>query len=250
MPFFNHDGLRFHFDMAGEGTPILLIHGFASSLVKNWRETGWFDALTRAGHQVIALDNRGHGESGKLYDPARYDTDIMANDAIALLDYLGIKHAHYFGYSMGAIIGLRALALAPGRFHSMIVAGIGVNATRFQPALTKIAHAMRAEDPRSLTDPLEVTLRAFADSQPNDLLALAACAERGRTPAEAQHYAGKKIPPVLVVGGDQDELAQGLDELAAVIPGAITATIPRRNHMTAVGDKETKRVVLEFLAGL
>jgi pimeloyl-ACP methyl ester carboxylesterase len=109
---------------------------------------------------------------------------------------------------------------------------------------------MRAEDPKSLTDPLEVTFRTFADSQPNDLLALAACAERGRTPAQAQHYADRQILPVLVVGGEQDELAQGLDQLAAIIPGAVSATIPRRNHMTAVGDKETKRVVLEFLAGI
>jgi pimeloyl-ACP methyl ester carboxylesterase len=250
MSEFIHEGLRLNFELAGEGVPILLVHGYASSLKKNWREPGWFETLGKAGHQVIAFDHRGHGLSDKPHDPALYDTDAMARDAIALLDHLGHARAHFFGYSMGAMVGLRALALAPQRFHSVILAGIGANMTKREQSLVKLAAAMRAADPKTLTDPMQIGFRAFADSQPNDLLALAACAERPRRPAARADYEGKSLPPVLIIAGEADELAQGLDVLAAEIPGAITATVPRRNHMTAVGDKETKRRVLEFLDGL
>ena len=55
---------------AGEGAPIVLVHGFASTKETNWLAPGWIDTLTRAGRRAIALDDRGHGASTKLYDPA------------------------------------------------------------------------------------------------------------------------------------------------------------------------------------
>ena len=86
----------------GEGEPIVLIHGFASNKEVNWVYPGWVTTLRRAGRRVIALDNRGHGESTKLYDPAAYHSAIMAEDVRALLDHLGLGRADVMGYSMGA----------------------------------------------------------------------------------------------------------------------------------------------------
>ena len=57
----------------GTGEPILLIHGFASNARINWVCTGWVQALRQAGRRVIAYDNRGHGESEKLYDPGFHE---------------------------------------------------------------------------------------------------------------------------------------------------------------------------------
>src|SRR6478736_5284483 len=71
MPTFHHDDLDIAFLDEGEGDPILLIHGFASSKEINWVQPGWVDTLTKAGYRVIALDNRGHGASSKLYDSER-----------------------------------------------------------------------------------------------------------------------------------------------------------------------------------
>src|SRR6516165_3350764 len=88
----------------GEGDPIVLIHGFASNKEVNWVHPGWVSTLTRAGRRVIALDDRGHGGSTKFYDPADYHTDLMAGDAVTLLDHLGIATADIMGYSMGARI--------------------------------------------------------------------------------------------------------------------------------------------------
>ena len=69
-------------------SPMLLIHGFASSVRYNWIEPGWVSLLTRNGFRVIAFDNRGHGESEKLYDAAAYSAPLMAEDARRLLDHL------------------------------------------------------------------------------------------------------------------------------------------------------------------
>ncbi len=109
MQFFSSNGVRIAYvDLAptGEdrGEPILLIHGFASNHAVNWSNTLWTKTLTHDGRRVIALDNRGHGQSEKLYEPAQYTTSIMARDAVNLLDHLGIERADVMGYSMGARI--------------------------------------------------------------------------------------------------------------------------------------------------
>src|ERR1700730_16318746 len=110
----------------GEGDPIVLVHGFASTKEVNWVLPGWVASLTRAGRRVIALDNRGHGQSTKLYDPDEYATSRMADDARALLDALRIDRADIMGYSMGArITALMALA-HPQRVRSAILGGLGI----------------------------------------------------------------------------------------------------------------------------
>ena len=70
MASFQSDGVEIAYEVAGEGAPVLLIHGFASNARVNWRDTQWIRTLVEAGHRVIAYDNRGHGKSGKLYDKA------------------------------------------------------------------------------------------------------------------------------------------------------------------------------------
>ena len=72
MQRFAHDGVDIAFLDEGAGAPIVLVHGFASTAQVNWRHPGWVGTLTGAGRRVIALDNRGHGGSSKLYDPAAY----------------------------------------------------------------------------------------------------------------------------------------------------------------------------------
>ena len=71
----------------------MLVHGFASNKEVNWVTPGWLDTLKRAGRRVIALDNRGHGESTKLYDPVDYHTSLMAGDISALIEHLHLGRA-------------------------------------------------------------------------------------------------------------------------------------------------------------
>ena len=102
MQYFSHEGFELAFLDKGEGPPVLLIHGFASTHFVNWVSPGWVKTLTDAGYRAIALDNRGHGLSSKSYDAADYTPPKLAGDAAALLDHLDIDRAHVMGYSMGA----------------------------------------------------------------------------------------------------------------------------------------------------
>src|SRR6188472_3489163 len=99
MPTFHHDDVEIAYLDEGEGAPIVLVHGFASTKEVNRVNPGWVPTLTRAGRRAIALDNRGHGASSKLYDPAAYHSAAMADDVHALLDHLKIARADIMGYS-------------------------------------------------------------------------------------------------------------------------------------------------------
>ena len=94
MHKFNSDSVEIAYDDEGVGEPILLIHGFASNGRVNWVDTGWVKTLLDGGFRVITMDNRGHGESEKLYNPDLYSAAEMAEDARRLLDHLEIPRAH------------------------------------------------------------------------------------------------------------------------------------------------------------
>ena len=127
MPVFHHGSVELAYLDEGEGEPIVLVHGFASSKEVNWVQPGWVATLKGAGRRVIALDNRGHGQSTKLYDPADYHTTKMAEDVRALLDHLGIARADVMGYSMGARIAAFLALAHPDRVRSMVLGGLGMH---------------------------------------------------------------------------------------------------------------------------
>src|SRR6476620_8176358 len=101
MPSFQNGAVEIAYLDEGEGDPILLIHGFATSKNVNWVYPGWVSELTKNRRRTIAIDLRGHGDSAKLYDPNQYSIDIMAGDVAALMDHLNIARADMMGYSLG-----------------------------------------------------------------------------------------------------------------------------------------------------
>jgi pimeloyl-ACP methyl ester carboxylesterase len=246
MQTFNSDGVRIAFLDEGAGDPILLIHGFASSARDNWIDPTWVGFLTQSGYRTIAIDNRGHGESDKLYDPAAYAAPLMAEDARALLDHLGIARADVMGYSMGARITAFLALKHPDRVRSAIFAGLGGNMVRPMAGTGPIAHALEAQSIDDVTNATARTFRAFAEKTGSDLKALAACIRGARDPLSREAVATLK-PPVLVVTGSEDVIGGKADELAALIPGAEALTVPRRDHMRTVGDRVYKEGVLAFL---
>lgn len=233
-------------DGAKPGDPILLIHGFASTRAVNWVNPGWVSTLTAAGRRVIALDNRGHGESSKLYDPAAYHTARMAEDAIALLDHLKIERADILGYSMGARIAAFMAAANPQRVRSAILGGLGYRLVDGAGLPESIADALDAPSLADVTDPQGRTFRAFADQTKSDRRALAACIRGSRQVMPAEQFAALK-PPVLIAVGSKDDVAGSAQQLADLLPGARVLDIPGRDHMLAVGDKVFKSGVLQFL---
>jgi pimeloyl-ACP methyl ester carboxylesterase len=246
MDVFSSDGVEIGYAAEGEGDPILLIHGFASNLKTNWGDTSWIEFLTGNGFRVIALDNRGHGASQKLYDPEAYSGPIMAEDARRLLDHLDIARADVMGYSMGARIAAFLTLAHPERVQSAIFAGLGANMIHGAGDPKPIAAALLAEDPSAIADPNARAFRVFADQTKADRRALAACimASPDRIPGSEL---GALRPPVLVAVGTEDAIAGPAKSLADVIPGAQALDIPGRDHMKAVGDRVFKEGVLDFL---
>ena len=230
----------------GDGDPIVLVHGFASTKEVNWLHPGWVATLTRDGRRVIALDNRGHGASGKLYDPSAYHSATMADDVRALLDHLKIEQADVMGYSMGARITAFLAVKHPGRVRSAILAGLGIRLVEGVGLPESIADALEAPSLDDVRDPTGRVFRIFADQTKSDLRALAACIRGSRQTLDRAEVASIRVP-VLVAVGTKDQVAGSAQELAALIPGARALDIPDRDHMLAVGDKVFKTGVIDFL---
>ncbi|HEX3506993.1 MAG TPA: alpha/beta fold hydrolase [Candidatus Dormibacteraeota bacterium] len=241
---FDSDGVRLHFELHGPetGPPIVLVHGFASDYQLNWVGTRWQETLTTAGFHVVGLDCRGHGTSDKPHDPAAYALEIMTADVRRLLDHLEIHTANYLGYSMGGKIGVQAMIDFPKRIDRVVLGGAGWGGA-FRAA-AQIAKAMRGGP---IESPIAQTFYNFAKARPsNDLEALAACILGPQPEPDVAALAAIKNP-VLMVVGDQDDIATHVDRLVESIPTAKLVTIKGRNHMSAVPAGEFKKAALEFL---
>jgi pimeloyl-ACP methyl ester carboxylesterase len=226
--------------------PVMLVHGFASNKEVNWIYPQWVSTLTKTGRRVIALDNRGHGKSSKLYDPVAYHTATMAEDVRALLDHLGIERADCMGYSMGARICAFLALKHPTRVRSVVLGGLGIKLTDGVGLPESIADALLAPSRDAVTDPTGHLFRSFAEQTRSDLKALAACI-RGSRQTMSREDAASIEAPVLIAVGTKDNVAGSSHELAVVMKNARALDIPDRDHMLAVGDKVFKAGVLHFL---
>jgi pimeloyl-ACP methyl ester carboxylesterase len=247
MPSFHNGAVEIAYLDEGEGDPILLVHGFASSKGVNWVYPAWVSELKKNGRRVIALDNRGHGDSSKLYNPKDYSIEIMAGDVIALMDHLKIARADLMGYSMGGRMTAYLARTQPARLRSAILGGIGIGLIKGGGPGENVAEALEAPSLDDVTDPVGRTFRAFADQTRSDRRALAACLRGSRRLMTQEEAAGIAVP-VLIAVGTTDEVAGSADALGKVIPGSQVLNIPNRDHMRAVGDKVYKAGVLEFLS--
>ena len=118
------DGTRLHYVEAGQGVPVILIHGARGSAIGNWFSNGIAPRLAQTNH-VYALDMRAHGLSGG----ARHSHFNMADDVLEFMDQMGITKAHIAGYSMGGGVTLQLLARTPERFITACFQGSGVSET-------------------------------------------------------------------------------------------------------------------------
>src|SRR5690242_16974712 len=156
MASFTSDGVEIAFDditpPGGAQRTIVLIHGFASNRNEGWKRTGWYTAFERRGYRVVALDQRGHGESQKLYEPQAYERERLAADVLSLMDHLGIERADVFGYSMGTRTALELAIAQPSRLSHLILGGVGGKLLEAPRDVSgePMADAMLAEDPSTI----------------------------------------------------------------------------------------------------
>lgn len=257
---FDSDGVKIVYVEAGEGEPVILIHGFTASAAMNWISPGIFDALAKD-YRVIAIDNRGHGRSGKPHDPQAYGAN-MVEDVRRLLDHLGIEKAHLVGYSMGGFISNKFLAEHPDRVLTVTLGGAGWSKEHDETLSLLDELADSLEQGKGIA-PLIIRLTPEGRPQPteeqikamnsmvllmNDPKALAAVARgmKGLAISEEQVKANKK--PVLALIGEIDPLKAGVDELEKVMPNLEVVVIEEADHMTAFPDPKFLESLQKFLS--
>ena len=246
MPSFDSGGVTIEYLDEGEGPLVVLVHAFASNRMVNWVNTSWVKTLTRSGRRVVALDNRGHGASEKLYDSNAYHPSEMAGDVINLFDHLGAEKAALIGYSMGSRISAFVARAAPERLSALVLSGLAENLIKGVGGSEAIAAALRAPSLEAVGDPGARAFRLFADQTGSDREALAACITATRQTLSETEVAQIHVPTLVVVGSD-DPIAGSAEALAGLIEGARAVTLPGREHMSAVGDRGHKEAVLAFL---
>lgn len=199
---------------------VVLIHGFATSAQRTWREPGWVDLLADAGRTVVAPDLLGHGLADKPHDPEAY-ADLEGG----LLAELPDEPVDAIGYSMGGRILLGMASRAPERFRKLVVAGIGDGVLRSERT-DAVARAVEGD-----FDPENRTLAHFnelAHVDGNDPAALAAFMRREVSPLRTEDLAQLTMP-VLVVLGEQD-FAWPADDLVTALPQGRFLPLPKVDH--------------------
>jgi pimeloyl-ACP methyl ester carboxylesterase len=219
--------------------PVLMVHGFASSFDRNWREPGWVDVLAEQGRAVIGVDLLGHGTAAKPHDPVAY-AGLEQSIAAALPD----GQADAVGFSMGAQLLLRAAAAQPERFRRIVIGGAGDNVFAGSGS-EATAHAIETGETPADGDPATASLAHFALAPGNDRAALAACLRRPRVALTEAHVAAVRVP-VLVVLGERD-FAGPADRLMAALPDGRLLRLPGTDHFGTPKDFRFLQAALDFL---
>ena len=217
--------------------PVLLVHGFATSADRTWRDNGWIDLLGDVGRDVIAVDLLGHGNSDKPHDPAAYE-QLESLVAAQLPD----EPVDAIGFSLGARTILTIAADQPERFHRIVATGVGANLVRNE-ASDLIAKAIRGEG--DTENPASQYFAGLARLPGNDPEALIACMSSPRPRLDDGRLA-KITCPVLVVIGDKDFAGPG-DPLADALPDAQLLSLPGLDHFATPKDFRVLDAALEFI---
>jgi pimeloyl-ACP methyl ester carboxylesterase len=230
MPFAYNGDVRIHYQVYGEGAPLVLQHGFANSS-GTWIKLGYVDAF-KCTHQVITVDARGHGASDKPHQAQAYALPCFVGDVIAVLDALYIDRAHFFGYSMGGWIGFGMARYAPERLLSLIVGGHhpeGGDFSAFRDVDGQDPQRFMAALEEMVGEPLDPRLKRLMLA--NDLVALAALVQ----PRIDQRESLPELNvPCLLFAGTADKRYPALAECAQRHNCATFFALPDLNHIQTI----------------
>jgi pimeloyl-ACP methyl ester carboxylesterase len=143
MPVAHLNGIDINYEVHGDGTPLVLAHGYTATL-EMWREQ--VPAFS-AQYRLVIYDGRGHGKTSAPADMEAYSIsrDYVA-DQLALLDHLGIEQAYAGGLSMGGMIAQEFAVQHPERVKALVLCdtGPGVSGVARSPELAARFDQMRA----------------------------------------------------------------------------------------------------------
>ena len=236
------------YDFGDPDAPVIMaVHGFASSGLLNWLNTGWVRDLLRAGFRVIAIDQRGHGDSAKPHDPAKYTMELLVDDLLAVMDAYMVNEASVVGYSLGARVGWHAAIELPERITRAVLGGIpdGDPLTRFRVDEARDHLASGSAIADSLT---AAYVQLASGIRGNDLDALIALVEGMRGGAQPDP-ANPPQQPLLFATGSEDSILEKSRALAAAAPHGSFFEVPGRNHFNAPTSRPFRDAAIAFLTG-
>ena len=257
------DGTKLYYERTGAGAPVLLVMGLGMNA------TGWWRTIPvlAEGLEVIAFDNRGAGRSDVPDGP--YTADLMADDAMAVLDAAGIEKAHVYGISLGGMIAQDIVVRHPDRVDRLVLGATtpgGPEHVAADAEVLKLISArgmFTAEQAAWVSVPINYARRTR--EQAGQRIA-EDIQRRLRYPITGKGYGGQLevamswalgtgataiAAPTLVVHGDEDVLVPPENGrlLADLIPGATLRLWPGAAHLYPTDEPAADRAILEFLTG-
>jgi pimeloyl-ACP methyl ester carboxylesterase len=237
--FTSHDRTRIYFETYGQGSPVILVHGFANSS-ESWKKKPIFNDLIKNGFQVILIDLRGNGKSDKPHNEAAYLNDAEAKDIIKLADTLALKNYSAIGYSRGAIIASRLLVLDK-RIEKAVLGGMGDDFTNPEWPRRIMFYEVLAG--KRVAPELDGFLNYVRDTgQDREALALMQFGQ----PSTSKEELAKIKKPVLIACGDEDRDNGSAESLSKLIPNSDYKIVPG-NHNNASQTREFSEAVVTFL---
>ncbi|MCY3545204.1 MAG: alpha/beta fold hydrolase [Chloroflexi bacterium] len=240
MPYVDNNGVRIHYHIEGEGTPLVLQHGLTSSILR-WYEFGFVDAL-KSDYRLLLVDARGHGDSDKPHDADAYNQTTMAGDVIAAMDAAGIDKAHYMGYSMGGSIGFAIAESFADRFHSLIIGGMHpypLDAVNLEDRIRRIrSGGMEGYVTDLAADGDVISPERKAQLLANDPEAIIGASLGLIQRQDMSPVLPTMTIPCLVYCGDADGLHVGAAECVKRMPNVTWASLPGLDHTQAMERSE------------
>lgn len=250
--------VQIHYVDGGQGPPVVLVHGFTHSIARDWEATGAIAGIEKAGYRVIAMDCRGHGDSGKPHEPSQYGLE-MVQDVIRLMDYLHIERAHIVGYSMGGGIANQLLVNHPERVLTVTLIGAGwegEDVQSFRAEMQAMADGLAKRDASALYrfvlpgQPLTdaqlaaLNIALFERNDPDVLAAIM----KGNEPlyqVSAASLRGATLPVLAIVGDQDPHNREGVHRMATVVKGLQVVELPGVTHAGSV--KPSIEHIIKFL---
>jgi pimeloyl-ACP methyl ester carboxylesterase len=245
VPFANNQGVKIHYEVMGQGPPLVMVHGFTRSL-EDWRNFGFVPEL-KNDYQLILIDVRGHGQSDKPDNLNAYNLKTMAEDVATIMDELNIERAHYWGYSMGGRIGFYGMTryYLP-RLNSLILGGFTAcpdekNPQEYQGILNLTQSAVEKG--------MQVIVSAFEKEfgikleqsyymslNPRALLGVQKNLMEAYSEGIDDEIISKIIIPCLFYVGELDDSARitGIKKTVYKISGARFISFPQLDHWTTI----------------
>jgi pimeloyl-ACP methyl ester carboxylesterase len=252
MPKIDRNGVNIHYEVHGDGPPLLLTHGYSSTSAM-WQ--GQIEALSKH-HKLVLWDMRGHGQSDYPDDPAAYSEALTVGDMAALLDAVGAKRAIIGGLSLGGYMSLAFYRAHPERISALLIIDTGPGFKKDDARETWNKRALDTAErfEREGLGGLKSANCERSTANHRDAAGLARAARGMLTQHDArviELLPDIKVPSLIVVGADDTPFLAAADYMAAKIPGAEKVVIPSAGHAVNIDQPQAFiDAVLPFLDSL